>query len=178
MESHHNPRFHFSFFIRGAVFVVSIANQRQHRPIDSRAWFDHVRDKALLGFLIEIIERLAAGLDMLLQIIIGAIRDPLQLLSPKGKFVFDVERAFGIKCALFFRHIQNVQSFPGNPDLLVKPDSLFQPVGQQIHPLLRPAKIFQLHLLKLARAEGEVPWINLVSKRFADLRDPERQFLA
>src|SRR5262249_5953553 len=46
------------------------------------------------------------------------------------------------------------------------------------HPLLRPAKIFQLHLLKLTRAESEIAWVDFIPERFPDLRDAEWQFLA
>ena len=63
-------------------------------------------------------------------------------------------------------------------DILVKLQPLILPVFEQLHPLLGPAKIFQLHLLELAGAEGEVAWINFVAKRFPDLGDAERQFLA
>ena len=58
MKSQHDARFHFPLFIRRVVFVIGVADQREHRPIDARARLDHVRDKTLFRFLIEIIERL------------------------------------------------------------------------------------------------------------------------
>src|SRR5207249_10877765 len=72
----------------------------------------------------------------------------------------------------------NVKLIARDSDILVKLQPLILPVFEQLHPILRPAKIFQLHLLELAGAEGEVARINFVAKRFPDLGDAERQFLA
>ncbi len=40
------------------------------------------------------------------------------------------------------------------------------------------AKVFDFHLLKFARAKGEIAGRDFVAKRFTDLRDAKRQFLA
>src|SRR5213596_3764857 len=63
-------------------------------------------------------------------------------------------------------------------DVLVKFKPFFLPILEQFHSLLGSAKIFQFHLLELARAKSEIAWINFVAKRFADLCDAEWQFLA
>ena len=87
---------------------------------------------------------------MLGQIVIGAIRDALKLLPAEGELVFDVVSAFGIKRALFVGHSQNVQLLSPYADVAIKLEPLLFPIFEKIHPLLRPAKIFQLHLLELA----------------------------
>ena len=135
-------------------------------------------NEALLCFFIKIIERLAAGLDVLLQIVIGAISHTFQFLPPEWKIVLDVVSAFRIKCALFVGNLVSVQLCPRNADVLIKFQPLLKPVIQPFDPLLLAAKIFQLHLLELARAKREIARINFVPKRFADLRDAERQLLA
>src|SRR5690242_14997651 len=65
-----------------------------------------------------------------------------------------------------------------NSDVFVKLESLFLPIFEQLHPLLRPAKIFQLHLLELTGSESEIARIDFVPERFPDLRDAEGQFFA
>ena len=87
---------------------------------------------------------------MLHQIVIGAISDAFQFLPAERKFVFNIESSFGIKCALRVRHIEDMQMLAPDPDVLIKLQPFLQPIRQQIHPLLRPAKIFQLHLFELA----------------------------
>src|SRR6266480_35897 len=63
-------------------------------------------------------------------------------------------------------------------DVLVELETFFLPILEPFHPLLRPAKVFQLHLLELARTEGKIARVDFVAKRFADLRDAEWQFLS
>ena len=43
-----------------------------------------------------------------------------------------------------------------------------------LHHFVRADEILELHLLELARAEGEVPRVDLVAERFADLADAKR----
>ena len=65
-----------------------------------------------------------------------------------------------------------------NADVFIEFQPLFQPVIQQLHPRLRPAKIFELHLLELARPEGKIAGIDFVTKGFANLRNAKWQLLA
>ncbi len=65
-----------------------------------------------------------------------------------------------------------------DPDVLVELETLFLPILKPVHPLLRPAEIFQLHLLELARSKREVARINFIPERLANLRNAEWQFLA
>ena len=71
-----------------------------------------------------------------------------------------------------------MQFFARDADVLIELEPLFQPVIEQFHPLLCPAKIFQLHLLEFPGAKCEIARIDFVAKCFADLRDAEWQFLA
>src|SRR5260370_1324743 len=80
--------------------------------------------------------------------------------------------------ALFIRNVLDVQLAARDPDVLIKLEAFHFPILEQLHPFLCPAKIFQLHLLKLTGAKCEIARIDFVSKSFADLRDAKRQLLA
>ena len=115
---------------------------------------------------------------MLREVVVGAIRDAFEFLASKRKTVFDIVSAFRIEGALIIRHCHDVQLVARDTNVLIKLQAFFLPIFEQFHSLLCAAKIFELHLFEFSRAEGEIARINFVAKRFADLRDPERQFLA
>ena len=115
---------------------------------------------------------------MLRQIVISPIRDTFQFLPSKREIVFDVVSSLGIERTFFVGNSEHVEFATRDSDVLVKLEPLFFPIFEQLHPLLYSTKIFQLHLLKLARAKSEIARIDFVAKRFSNLRDPERQFLA
>src|SRR5262249_48821474 len=109
------------------------------------------------------------------QVEIAAVRDTLQLaelaLGKERKGVLDVARAAGVVTQLFLRMVAQPQPFAGHP----QPDV---PLIPAVAPVLVPgrrrvgmAEELDLHLLKLARAEGEVPRGNLVAETLAHLRD-------
>ena len=108
MKSQQGSCFHVSLLVRRFIFCVRFTNQREHCAIDSRAWFDDVRNNSFFAFFIKIFERLFALILMLLQIVISSICDAFEFLATKGKIVFDVVSPFGIKRALFIRHIAHV----------------------------------------------------------------------
>src|SRR5882724_12000277 len=83
-----------------------------------------------------------------------------------------------MKGALLLGHRERMQVVARDADVLIELEPLFQPVIQPLHSLLCPAKIFQLHLLELARPEGKITRIDFVTKGFANLRDAEWQLLA
>src|SRR5690349_4274651 len=121
-----------------------------------------MRNESLLGFVIKILQRLATGLLMLRQIVVGSISDAFEFLPPKWKIIFDVISSFRVKRAFFIRDGQDMQLVTWNSDLPIKLQPLFLPVLKQLHPLLWPAKIFQLHLLKLARTKRKIARVNFV----------------
>ena len=97
MKAEHDARFAFAFLIGDGFLVVSLAEEREDGAIDPRAGLDDVRREALLGFLIEIIERLAAGCLVLGEIVVGAVGDTFELLPAEREFVFDVVGALRIE---------------------------------------------------------------------------------
>src|SRR6478752_5814573 len=109
MKPQKRPPFHFALVVRRLVLRISFTNHREHSSIDASARLDDVRDKSLLRLLVKILERFAARFLMLRQIVIRSVSNALKLLPPERKFIFDVVSAFGIKRALFIRHVEEVQ---------------------------------------------------------------------
>src|SRR6476620_11833952 len=109
MKPQKRPPFHFALVVRRLVLPISFTNHRKHSSIYAGTRLNDVRDKSLLCLLVEILERFAARFLMLRQIVVGAIRHTFELLPSKRKIVFNVVSAFGIKRALFIRHVQEVQ---------------------------------------------------------------------
>src|SRR5215204_7440548 len=65
----------------------------------------------------------------------------------------------------------------------LNPQPLSIPIHALFTPILEPFIIgtrfdeeLHFHLLEFTGAEDEIPWCDLVAKRFANLRDPERRF--
>ena len=65
--------------------------------------------KRCFGFLVEIIQRFAAGLLVLREVVIGAVGDAFELLDAEGKLVFDVVGALGIEGALVGGDVVDVE---------------------------------------------------------------------
>src|SRR4029453_14927448 len=178
MKPQKRPSFHLALVVRRLVLRISFTNHREHSSIDAGTRLDDVRDKSLLRLLVEILERFGARFLMLRQIVVGAIRHTFDFLAAEREIVFDVVSAFGIKRALLIRYVKEVQVCARYADVLIKLQALFFPVLEQLHSLLRSAKIFQLHLLELAGSECEIAGIDLIPESLPDLRDAEWQLLA
>ena len=87
-ESQHDARFLLAaLLVFHRLLGVSLAKHSQHGPVDARARLDDVRDVLGLGLLVEIFERLAAVLLVLLEIIVAPVGDALEFLDAKRKFV-------------------------------------------------------------------------------------------
>jgi hypothetical protein len=114
---------------------------------------------------------------VLLQVVVRAARDPLELAPAHRELVLDVDAALGVEREL-------VLPVLAEPEVLL-PDPVLQvPAVARVDPLLvdllvraRAAEVLDLHLLELARAEREVAGRDLVPERLADLCDAERQLL-
>ncbi len=140
-----------------------------------------MRDIAPPAFLVDIIEVHLAERRVLLEIVVRAVGDALQLAEARrreGPAIFDVRRPLGIMRQLVFGNDVAEQVF------LFAADA-FPPAHTLGHPELVPHKAvfgraeeFHLHLLELARAENEVARRDFVAEGLADLRDAERNLHA
>src|SRR5262245_7618504 len=114
---------------------------------------------------------------VLFQIVIGAMRDSFELLGFIGKWehVFDVSSPDGIEgtfvsSLLAWNKLLGIDSKFRVPSL-----SHVAPIRIPFVGLVRVTEELDFHLFEFAATEGVVPWIDLVPKRLADLRNPERQ---
>ncbi len=115
---------------------------------------------------------------MLSQVIVCPVRDSPQLTPAEREQKFHICGSFAVKAQLFFVMITVAH-------LILFQAKRAQPVKTELLPICKPFQIcirlteeFQLHLLKFTGTEGEVTRCNLITERFADLTNTERNFLA
>ena len=139
---------------------------------------DHVGNDLLLRFLVEIVERLAAELGMLLEVVVGPVRNSFQFAPAHREEVLDIDAPLRVVSELVLCVVAQLKVLFSDAVFLV-------PVEPFVDPFLVPLFIrsgldeeLDLHLFELAGPEGEVAGRNFVSEAFADLADPERKLLA
>ena len=110
---------------------------------------------------------------------VATVVNPLKLLPTEWEAVLHIDGALGVVGQLIGGMLAHAETLGRNAVRLVPLESAWQPlfecgrggfVGAHEH--------LELHLLKLAHAEDEVPWADLVAERLADLGDAERDLLA
>ena len=178
METQHGARLGISLFVGDGLFVERLANERERGAIHAGAGLDDMRHELFLRGFVEIIKRLAGMLDVLREIVIGAVGDALQLAHAKRELVFEVVGFLGIKRPLAVGNVVDFDLRARDADVLVKFQALLEPVVGEPQAVFGTAEKLDLHLLEFARAEDVVARIDLVAKRLADLRDAERELLA
>src|SRR5262249_1417218 len=143
---------------------------------------DDVRNDVLLALFVEIRQRLAAPLRMLLEIEVGTVGDAHQLAPADGEVVLDVDGALGVvrelvRLVLAKTEIGVLQAVPPEPREAVL-DPAIVPVlvgGPAVDGVVRIDEVLDLHLLELTSAKDEVARRDLVAERASRLGDPEGQ---
>src|SRR5262245_57128871 len=115
---------------------------------------------------------------MAAQVEVTSVSDSFQLPElpgrEEGESILDVGCATGVMAALFRLVFPHPQRFIRQPEIEIP---LVTPVAPELIPLRRlrgMTEELDLHLLELARAEGEVARGDLVAEALAHLRDAER----
>src|ERR1043166_3553352 len=153
-----------------------------------------------LGFLIEILHRLAAELLMLGQIEIPARGDAFQFLGAEGELELDVHRGFGVVGQFLLGLPVFDERVAAQADALIPLEALLDPIlvpkfpapsglrdegrgtrvgqtgdrtGHLLDDFIGPDEKLQFHLLEFTRAKSEVARVDLVAKGFADLANTE-----
>src|SRR5207247_7010508 len=114
------------------------------------------------------------------QVVVGAVRDPLQLAplaAGEAVPVLDVHRPLRVVGELLLRVLVEAQVLLADAQIGVPPEPGGDPM---LVPFLVGAWLdeeLHLHLLELAGAEDEVARCDLVAERLADLPDPEWDLL-
>src|SRR5262245_18115434 len=104
------------------------------------------------------------------------MRDAFKLLRflAEREHVLDVGRTDRVVSEFIFTLLARLQVVRSNTERAVPLLAQIAPILVPLHRLGRMAEELDLHLLEFARTEGVVARIDLVAKRFADLRDSER----
>ena len=79
MQAQHGPRLALDL-----VLVVGVDEERERRPVGAGGRLDHVRDVALAGRGVDVLELLARVLGVLGEVEVAAVGDPLELLTSRS----------------------------------------------------------------------------------------------
>src|SRR5438552_17321800 len=177
MESEHD-----TLLAAHLLFLVGVEQEGEQRAIHARRGLDHERHQVLLALLVEVRERLAAELRVLLEVEVGAIRGTHELAPAHRELVEEVHRALGIMGELVAGvlvqlHVLRGQAVAREPGLAIGDPTVVPDFvrGPALETVVRVHEELDLHLLELARAEDEVARRDLVAERLADLCDAEGQ---
>jgi len=158
--------------------VISAAQECQNDTVSTKRRLDNIRDVFLVLLWIEIGHILSGYILMLGQVVIGTVCDSPQLAPSEREQELDIGCSLAVEAQLFRRMVSCTHLFVFHAEAL-------QPVDAEASPVLEPVKVgarlaeeLQLHLLELTGTEGEVTRCNLVTERFTDLTDSERNFLS
>src|SRR5581483_7445338 len=201
MQLEEHALLRLAILVRRRVHLVGFTQKRQRGPVSPRRGLDHVRNIALARHLVEVAEVLTAALVLRLtvgggfqhelavlvdelafhvaaQIEVAAMGDTFQFAElprrQERKGIFDVRGARGVVTQLFLVMLAQPQLLTGQAEIEIPLVTPIAPVAIPGGRLLGLAEELDLHLLELARAEGEVARRDLVAEALADLRNPER----
>ncbi len=158
------------------LFVISIDQEGEGGPGGAGCRLDRIREEALVVVRVEVAEVLPGVLRMLLEVVVGSICDPLQLVPVPGKPVLDVDGLGRIVAQLILAMGPDAEIGLGHAESEIPAEASLLPVGEPFVHLLGPDEVLHLHLFELAGTEHELTWSDLVSERLAHLGDPERKF--
>ena len=105
---------HHALLALHLFLVVGVDEKRQRAAVGAGRRLDDEGNHLLLALLVEVFERLAAELGMLLQIEIGAVGDPFELAPTHRKQILDVGGALGVVRQLVFLMLAQAQVFLAN----------------------------------------------------------------
>ena len=178
MKAEDDSGFLTPFFIGDFFFIVGFAEEREGSAIHSGTGFDDVGNELFPGFLVEIFEWFATGFLVLLEIVIGAVRNAFELFGAKWKGIEKVVGALGVEGSVFFRDIEDGDFVAGDADRFVPGKAVGEPLIEPFFPICGGDKKFNLHLFKFPGSEGEVAGVDFVTESLSDLGDSEGEFFS
>ena len=166
---------------RRRLFGVSVEQEGQRGAVGARGRLDHVGMVVRVLLRIEVRQLLAAVLFVLLEVVVGAVRDAFQFAPAPRVLVLDVRAGLGVMRQ--FRALMRAQAQLLAADAQARRTSSAAPSHQYLNQYMsslpssakprRRDEVLHLHLLELARAEREVLDRDLVAEALALLRDAE-----
>ena len=158
------------------VLVVGVHQEGQGDAVGAQGGLDDVGDIVLVLLLVEVGHVLAGGVLVGGQVEVGAGGHAPQLAPAEGEDELKVGGGVGVVGEL-------LRVVVAQPQVLVPHAQVQQPLVAEVLPVGEPVQLgaggaeeLQLHLLKLAGAEGEVARGDLVAEGLADLAHAEGQF--
>src|SRR5678815_2140203 len=110
------------------VLVVRVDEKGEGRAVRAGRRLDHERDEALARLLVEVGERLAAPLGVLLQVEVGPARDALELAPAERELVLHVGAAARVVCELVRLVLAEAQVLGPNAEPAVPVEAPLLPV--------------------------------------------------
>jgi len=161
------------------LFIIGITEESEDHAVAAERRFNHIRNIVLVRFGVEVFQRFAGSLLMAAKVIIGAVGNTPELAPvSKGESKLNIGG-----CAAINR--ERGRLVVAQAQMLLFNAERIEPFGAEVFPIGKPVKVgagfaeeFAFHLLKFARAEGEVAGGDLIAERLANLADTERQLFA
>ena len=170
---------HGALLVVDDVGVVGGEQERRHRPCRTRRRLDDVRDVALVGRLVEVVEPLTGVCGVGVEVEVGALGDALQLVPAPRKQELDVGGTGRVVRQLVGAvRPRAAACSDGDAETHVPVEALVAPVLVPLRAVARRDEELHLHLLELAGAEDPVLRCDLVAEALAHLGDAERRLLA
>ena len=160
------------------LLVIGVDEQRQRHAVGAERRLDDVGDVLRVVLGVEVAHILPAVLGVRLQVEIGAVGHAPQLAPAEREEELEVGRCVGIVAQLLLVVVAQTQRFLAHTEVEQEFFAEILPVRKPLQIGARLAEEFQLHLLELARAEGEVARRDFVAEGLADLRDAEGHLAA
>ena len=155
------------------VLVVGGQDEGHHGAGRAGRRFDHVRDVALAGSLVEVLEPLPRRLAVGPQVEVGAVGDPLELVPAPGEPELDVRGRRRIVGELVRAVMAKPQLRLGDAEVEVPAVTLVQPVPEPLVGVGWRDEVLHFHLFEFPSSEDEILRGDLVAKRLPDLGDAE-----
>ena len=111
------------------------------------------------------------------EVVVRSVRNAPELAPAEGEAELEIGRRLRIEGKLLFLVVARAEHILAHAELFQPLDALLLPVREPLEVRVRLAEELELHLLKLAGAEGKVARCDLVPEGLADLADAERNFL-
>ncbi len=90
METQHRAHLGLALLVGDGLLVERLADERERGAVHAGAGLDDVRHEFFVLLLVEIFERLAAGLDVRGEVVVRAVGDALEFAHAEGELVFEV----------------------------------------------------------------------------------------
>lgn len=176
LEAHDGADVWLAAFLGEVFFVKGFADEGEDGAVATGRGLDDVWDELFFCLLVEVFEGLSGVFLVLAEVVVATVGDAFKFLLAEGEVILDVVSFLRVVSALTIGDVEDVKFFFIESDLVIEGEAVGEPFIGEAEAVFRSAEILDFHLLEFTRAEGEVPWVNLVTERFADLCDSEGEF--